>query len=555
MTAAETLAALYVSGGIAGDLGEAGDLLVGLWRSRNDRFNREERQAFFRRLFGGGSGDGPSLAVDEPTNEDFEALLIDLAASIHRLDPEGRSGLGDAVALRTSATLVGASLSDRRVGIPEPAARELLAAVNEALAIFKQPPIQRAVGALGPWSAVAAVTRRYLREQVEVPLHVERARTGLVAARVARGDGRRRRIAGRAARSRSPRRRADVAPGDAVSPRARERRRGGLSWSWPRRLPNCSRPQSAPMRRPTSAVRCARSCSPHAARYEELPGGSARRARTGLVHLCRSAAALSDEEEQLAEAQSAGDEFSGVSAERVAGTTRAILNAVSFPRFVTELINGVFKAIIDSNMQQLDAYVDLLNNVAASTEGFAETNMGPDRARHGSQSATPPPTRSRWRGAEERDPNDPFPAEHADPDEDSGARLRLRPGGSPPSQEALRTDFGMAEGETVPTGDPERSLVPLARRQLARTRQEMLATMVMLGMQRIVIESGRIAASMRFHIDTRSAAQDDRGSRFDFRNTINAPGSFGFGPWGVSAVDAATRSATSPPSRRRRPRR
>jgi hypothetical protein len=178
--AAETLAALYVSGGIAGDLGEAGELLVGLWRSRNERFNREERQAFFRRLFGSGSGDGPSLAVDEPANGDFEALLIDLAAAIYRLDPEGRSGLGDAVALRTSATLVGASLSDRRVGVPEPAARELLAAVNEALAIFKQPPIQRAVGALGPWSAVAAVARRYLREQVEVPLHVERARTGLV---------------------------------------------------------------------------------------------------------------------------------------------------------------------------------------------------------------------------------------------------------------------------------------------------------------------------------------------------------------------------------------
>src|SRR5215471_17618866 len=39
----------------------------------------------------------------------------------------------------------------------------------------------------------------------------------------------------------------------------------------------------------------------------------------------------------LAMAQSAGSDFSGVSAARVAGTTQAILNAVSFPRFVTEL--------------------------------------------------------------------------------------------------------------------------------------------------------------------------------------------------------------------------
>jgi len=40
---------------------------------------------------------------------------------------------------------------------------------------------------------------------------------------------------------------------------------------------------------------------------------------------------------------------------------------------------------------------------------------------------------------------------------------------------------------------------------------------------------------MRFHIDTRSAAQADEGSTFDFRNTLSVAGSFGWGPWGVSA--------------------
>jgi hypothetical protein len=177
VAAAETLAALYVSGGLVADLGEAGELLVVLWRSRNERFSREERQAFFRRLFGTGSG--PSLA-GKPDNIDFEALLIDLAAAIHGLDAVGGGGLREAVSLRTSARLVGASLSGRAWGVPEPAARELLAAVNDALAIFKQPTVQRAVGALGPWGAVAAVARRHLREEVDVPLHVERARTGLV---------------------------------------------------------------------------------------------------------------------------------------------------------------------------------------------------------------------------------------------------------------------------------------------------------------------------------------------------------------------------------------
>jgi hypothetical protein len=40
---------------------------------------------------------------------------------------------------------------------------------------------------------------------------------------------------------------------------------------------------------------------------------------------------------------------------------------------------------------------------------------------------------------------------------------------------------------------------------------------------------------MRFHIDTRSAAADDRGSTFDVRNEAEASGRLGFGPWGMDA--------------------
>jgi len=104
-----------------------------------------------------------------------------------------------------------------------------------------------------------------------------------------------------------------------------------------------------------------------------------------------------------------------------------------------------------------------------------------------------------------------------------------------PSEEALKSAFGLGPVESVPSGNPETSLLPFARIQMARQRQQMLATMVMLGMQRIVVDSGKINASMRFHIDTRSAAQDEQGSTFNFQNTINASGSYGVGPWGVSA--------------------
>src|SRR4051794_38080143 len=116
-----------------------------------------------------------------------------------------------------------------------------------------------------------------------------------------------------------------------------------------------------------------------------------------MVKVCHAAVSMMQEEAKadaaaasakpsrapraIAAAQNAGQEFSGVSASKVAGTTQAILNAVSFPRFVTDLINGVFKALVDSNHQQMASYVELIKNVAASLDGFSETNLGPDQAR------------------------------------------------------------------------------------------------------------------------------------------------------------------------------
>jgi len=40
---------------------------------------------------------------------------------------------------------------------------------------------------------------------------------------------------------------------------------------------------------------------------------------------------------------------------------------------------------------------------------------------------------------------------------------------------------------------------------------------------------------MRFHIDTRSAGNEDQGSTLNFQNRAKASGSFDAGPWGVSA--------------------
>lgn len=244
----------------------------------------------------------------------------------------------------------------------------------------------------------------------------------------------------------------------------------------------------------------------------------------------------------LARAQSAGSEYSGVATERLARTTRDTLDAVSFPRFVNELITGVFKAMNDSNQQQLTAFVDLIRNVAQTTEGFADSNVGTAGAR--TWLAERFPGSFEVQGVEEDDSASELtglpPAERNEraaeirAERDAETRLVLRSGARPPTEAALRTALGVPVGESIPNGDPE-SLVPFARQALAGNRQKLLATMVQMGMQRIVIESGRLNASMRFHIDTSSAAENDKGSQFDLRNTSQGTIGAKFGPWGAEA--------------------
>lgn len=271
--------------------------------------------------------------------------------------------------------------------------------------------------------------------------------------------------------------------------------------------------------------------------YQTLAEADRKSLAHAMVRVSALAAELIDEEEDartaiesppaavpLARAQSQPD--FAAAADRVAQTTHNILNAVSFPRFVTDLINGVFRAMLDSNQTQMQQYVNLLNAVSASAEGFEGAQFGLMRVRQWLADQFPESI--------EYDAPEIEPGEAPDPEEVANTRLRLRSGASMPPLEVIRATLGMAPEDPLEAGSPEQ-LVPLARRHLARQRQQMLATMVMMGMQRIVIDSGKINAAMRFHIDTRSAANQDQGSQTSMQNRIKGGGSFGLGPWGASA--------------------
>jgi hypothetical protein len=99
---------------------------------------------------------------------------------------------------------------------------------------------------------------------------------------------------------------------------------------------------------------------------------------------------------------------------------------------------------------------------------------------------------------------------------DEGARLRARETERDPPD--FQSILGLNEPVAIDDESAEQVLVPAARRKLAQNRHQMLSTMVLMGMNRIVVTSGQIKARMGFHLEARDLATAERATDFDFKN-------------------------------------
>ncbi len=177
--AVETLAGLFASGALRLE-GEAAARLYRFWQGRHERFSQQERAAIFARLFGHSSA--TRLAVSGSRNREFERHLAALAEAIVSTQPDpvfGSRPVTDA-ALAVAASRLVNSLVSRSGGITAFAASDILKTIEQALAILKLRPVQTALGAISVWTAVRAVARRYLDEEVNVGAHVRRGRSGML---------------------------------------------------------------------------------------------------------------------------------------------------------------------------------------------------------------------------------------------------------------------------------------------------------------------------------------------------------------------------------------
>jgi hypothetical protein len=87
----------------------------------------------------------------------------------------------------------------------------------------------------------------------------------------------------------------------------------------------------------------------------------------------------------------------------------------------------------------------------------------------------------------------------------------------------------------------EETLVPAARRRMAMDRQQLLATMVLMGINRLIVTDGRISASCLFELDTRDSITQyaDSASSFDETTTKAKRG------WGIWFLPSESEYTTS----------
>lgn len=206
---------------------------------------------------------------------------------------------------------------------------------------------------------------------------------------------------------------------------------------------------------------------------------------------------------------------------RVGDVAKATLSAIDFPKFVSGLIQGTFQAIVESHIQQMEAYAKLLKSVASTVDQFMTDNISSGMARDH--------LADQYDGFISRDTSQGKPRLVVNPD--------AVPDGELPS---FFKDLGFSSPSDIDQDSLEQQVVPAARRYLAQQRQQTLATMVMLGINRVLVDDGEIQAKLQFHID----ATESTKIRFDETKTSTGTmaGASGRNPFNANAILVNTAS-------------
>jgi hypothetical protein len=204
--------------------------------------------------------------------------------------------------------------------------------------------------------------------------------------------------------------------------------------------------------------------------------------------------------------------------ESIASRAGALSDEIAFPAFVAGLLNSTFDAVVDASIRQIEEFASLVSAVAKDVDSFTRDNVTANQVRD---------------TLAEQHPAELVLDIPADPSQGVPV-LRARSSGTDaqPATPGWLADYGLA-GEELTDELIEERLVPAARRAVGENRLQMLATMVLLGMNRVVVRDGRISARLRF----RAAARDNASVAYAVGQD---PGGSSWGTRGSAAYDQHT---------------
>jgi hypothetical protein len=200
----------------------------------------------------------------------------------------------------------------------------------------------------------------------------------------------------------------------------------------------------------------------------------------------------------------AGQEFAdqggAVAAEAGADALAGLVESVDFPGFVSELIQGVFQAIVNASIQQMEAFAELVKNVSKSVDQYMRDNVTENQARDYLADRYP---------------------EHLQVDlQQETPRVVPREDADQSNLPDFFKDLGLdIPVDSIDEQTTEEVLVPAARKQMAIDRQRMLLMMVMMGINRLVVTDGSIKAAVIFQLSTTDRVSQKRTSAVEYERT------------------------------------
>jgi hypothetical protein len=238
------------------------------------------------------------------------------------------------------------------------------------------------------------------------------------------------------------------------------------------------------------------------------------------------AAAQADANEQTRQNLSkspgfAGKDFVAGAAQQGTEQFTNLVKSVDFPAFVGGLINNVFRVLVETSIEQMRAYGELVAAVAKSAEEYMGENIGEGQGRDYLAQRFPDLV-------------------DVDIDNDGKSKLRLKADDSEAALSEIQNTMGIPgeKIEDISDEEEELRLVNGARLMMAKSRQQLLASMVMLGINRIVVTDGSITAKVMFSMRaTDEGKRAYRASAYDRQTSRNTNvSSFGGGFLGFAGA-------------------